>query len=371
MNPDRRKLLRYFALGGFSITLGRSLFSCARTPKKDVKELSDLGKEIRIIDAHAHPDLSFQNQQISDRLSTLKAIKELGMVASGFAAVGDLAHISKGRLKGLGKSDFQNTMVQLNWWIENFIKKEKVRLVKKASDLSDKFNEKNPPGAILAIEGGDPLEGNPDRVNEFYQLGVRMITLVHYKNNELGDIMMEWGGGRPTPLHNGLSKAGRRVIERMESLGMVVDVAHAHPVTLKQIVEVCSKPLIDSHTSLCPLEHPSWCGRLRTWEEMELIVKKGGLICTWPYAYKMNSYERLTFLDWAKEIYEMKKRFGIEHIGLGTDGGGRIPKVIKNYGSICDLVYLVEALQKISLSKEEISAYMGGNFYRLLRQCIG
>jgi len=330
-----------------------------------------LAKNIHIIDAHAHPDLYFYDVKISDNRSTLKAINELGMVASCFAAVGDLAHISHGRLKGLGASDFQNTVEQLNRWIKNFIEKGKVRLITKVSDLPNRIGRKTPPGAILGIEGGDPLEGNPNRVNEFYQLGVRMITLVHYKNNELGDIMMEWGGGRPTPLHNGLTKAGRRVIERMESLGMVVDVAHAHPVTLKQIIEVSSKPLVDSHTSLCPLENRSFCGRLRTWEEMELVAKKGGLICTWPYAYKMGRYERLTLLDWAKEIYEMKKRLGIEHVGLGTDGGGRIPKVVKNYRSICDLVYLIEAMQEVGFSNEEISAYMGGNFYRILKECIG
>jgi len=81
------------------------------------------------------------------------------------------------------------------------------------------------PGAILAIAGGGPLGGNPDRVDGFYSLGVRMITLMHYRNNELGDIMIGWGGRKGDPIANGLTSAGRNVVKRMQDLGMMVDVA--------------------------------------------------------------------------------------------------------------------------------------------------
>lgn len=87
-------------------------------------------------------------------------------------------------------------------------------------------------------------------------------------------------------MHNGLTRAGRKVVERMQDLGMVIDVAHAHPITLKQITEMSSKPLVDSHTSPCPVEDSSKCGRFRTWKDMELVAKTGGVVCTWPWAYK-------------------------------------------------------------------------------------
>jgi microsomal dipeptidase-like Zn-dependent dipeptidase len=76
-------------------------------------------------------------------------------------------------------------------------------------------------------------------------------------------------------------------------------------------------------------------------------------------------------LDWAKEILEMKKRLGMQHVGLGTDGGGGLPKFIEGYRDIMDLVHLVAALQEVGFSHEEIKAYMGGNFYRVLQRCIG
>jgi len=62
---------------------------------------------------------------------------------------------------------------------------------------------------------------------------------------------------------------------------------------------------------------------------------------------------------------------GMEHVGLGTDGGGRLPALISGYKDVRDLVKLIGAMQEIGLSHEEIAAYMGGNLLRVLRQCIG
>jgi microsomal dipeptidase-like Zn-dependent dipeptidase len=55
---------------------------------------------------------------------------------------------------------------------------------------------------------------------------------------------------------------------------------------------------------------------------MEWIAKTGGVVCTWPFAYVGKLSERTTLQHWAEEIAMMKSRLGIEHCGLGTDGGG-------------------------------------------------
>ena len=67
----------------------------------------------------------------------------------------------------------------------------------------------------------------------------------------------------------------------------------------------------------------------------------------------------------------MKKRLGMDHVGLGTDGGGHLPKFIDGYRDVGDLVQLVAAMQEVGLSDDDMKAYMGGNFYRVLRTCIG
>jgi microsomal dipeptidase-like Zn-dependent dipeptidase len=325
-------------------------------------------KGLQIIDAHAHPDRYTRDPSQQDNTSTLNAIQKLGMVASCFAAVGDSVFLSRGRQPG---TEYSSTKNQLEWWIKGPIRRGSLHLVLKPSDIPDAVNEKTPPGAILTIEGGDALEGNPDRIDEFYHLGVRMITLVHYRNNELGDIMRAYGNSNPGPSHNGLTETGHRVVERMQQLGMVVDVAHAHTTTLKHIAEISSKPLVDSHTSPCAIDDPLRCGRFRTWNDMETIAKTGGVICTWPIAYQRGAVTRMTFSDWAKEILEMKKRLGMEHVGLGTDGGGNLPSLIEGYRDVCDLVQLVKGMQEVGFSRDEIAAYMGGNFYRVLQACTG
>ena len=84
----------------------------------------------------------------------------------------------------------------------------------------------------------------------------------------------------------------------------------------------------------------------------------------------MKRAARKTFSDWAKEILEMKKRLGMDHVGLGTDGGGGVI-CIDGYHDVRDLVHLVVAMREVGLSDEDIKSYMGENFHRLLQQCIG
>lgn len=363
---NRRQFLLDSALCCLSVSFG----NLTLRPHAFAAE-KGLLKGLRVIDAHAHPDRLIppgRNASWLDKSSTLRGIKALGMAASCFAAVGDQVFLSKGRFQ---ETEFKNTMAQLNWCLEGIVKSGQARLVKKASDILERSGPDQAPGMILSIEGGDPLEGKPERVNEFYSMGVRMITLIHYRNNELGNVMRPWRDLDPGPKNEGLTPAGRKIVERMQEIGMVVDVAHAHMSTLRQIVEVSGKPLVDSHTNPCSFEDPLKCGRLRTWKEMEWVAKTGGVICTWPLAYKRESNRRMTFLDWAGEILEMKRRLGMEHVGLGTDGGGHLSRLIEGYRDVKDLVQLAKAMQEMGFTQEEIDAYMGGNFYRVLRSCIG
>lgn len=362
---NRRRFLQYSLSLGTFWALDSLLSSCASARKAAMDK--SIFQGVQIIDAHAHPD-QFHHLRPSrvDDSSTLQKIITIGMAASVFAAVGDLPFFSP----TAPTTFYQSTKNQLRR-IQKLVDAGKVKLVRKTSDIPKETGKNYIPGAIMAIEGGDPLEGKIERVDEFYQLGVRIITLVHYRNNELGDIMTPWRNSDPGPYSKGLTKAGRKVIERMQEIGMVVDVAHAHPETLKQIVEMNPHPLLDSHTNPCPFAEPEQCRRLRTWRDMELVAKTGGVIGTWPWAFQRANYKRQTFLDWAQEILEMKKRIGIAHIGLGTDGGGNIPRFIKGYRDIRDLPKLAAAMKEVGLTDEDIRAYMGSNFYRVLQRCIG
>jgi membrane dipeptidase len=362
---NRRQFLRYsLACGAFVAARDIPAWSQSSKSPGQPAQNKTLPKGVRIIDAHAHPDRYVHDLRQVDETSTLKAILGLGMAASSFAAIGDSVFLGRDRIPG---TEYGNTKSQLEWWLKGIVKSGKARMVLKSSDVPEVLDPKTPPGVILTIEGGDPLEKKIDRVDEFYRLGVRMITLLHYRNNDLGDTMRGWSGLNPGPMQNGLTPTGRKVVERMHELGMVVDLAHAHTKTLKGVVEISSKPLIDSHTNPCVSDDPEKCGRFRTWKDMELVAKGGGVVCTWP----LRDGTRKTFRDWAEEIVEMKKRLGMEHVGLGTDGGGGLPSLIEGYKDVRDLTKLAAAMQEAGLSPEDISAYMGGNFLRVLQTCIG
>ena len=325
-------------------------------------------KGLRIIDAHAHPERYLSEGQRPENSSTVKAMTEMGMAASVFAAVGDRVYLSGGHLPG---TEYQNTMTQLDHWKNSIVRSGRVKPILKTADIPQAPVPGSVPGCILAIEGGDALEGNPERVDEFYAYGVRMITLIHFSNNQLGDCMQDLGSPGFRPRNKGLTAAGRRVIERMQELGMVVDAAHADSRTLKQIGEITHRPIVDSHSNPCSLANTNQCGRFRTWKDMEAVAKTGGVVCTWTWGMTQGKTRRETFRDWAREIMEMKKRIGMEHVGLGTDGGGGIPRFIQGYRDIRDLSQLVKAMQDTGFSQEEISAYLGGNTYRVLKACIG
>jgi membrane dipeptidase len=207
-----------------------------------------------------------------------------------------------------------------------------------------------------------------DKVDALYDYGVRMITPMHYMVNEIGDIMT-------APAKQGkLTEVGRKIVERMMALGIIVDVAHAHYNTLQGIAEIAGAngvPIVDSHTNLTRRNNPYGTTRLRTWEEMEIIAKTNGVVCTWPMSSQPVDSHRTSFLDWAAENLEIAQTIGIDHVGLGTDGGGSLTPLIEGYESILDLPKLADAMDKVGFKPSEISAYMGGNMLRIIKQCLG
>jgi microsomal dipeptidase-like Zn-dependent dipeptidase len=104
---------------------------------------------------------------------------------------------------------------------------------------------------------------------------------------------------------------------------------------------------------------------------MEMVARTGGVICLWPLAYEGRGVRRETLRDWAQDVLEIKRRLGIEHVGLGTDGGGQLPARVKGYHDVADLRSLAASLQEVGLTGSDIAAFFGGNFLRVFRQCAG
>jgi membrane dipeptidase len=325
-----------------------SVFSATDEPE------ADLLRGITIIDAHSHPDEFWSMGRVVDSSGSFASVKKSGMSACVFCTVGDYQE-SRG---GFWEETFPGIKKQLEKAMK-YVQSGQTKLVLKSSDIPNPLRPGDPVGAILGIEGANPLQDDLAHFDEVYRLGVRLITLAHYKVSNLIDVMTS------PPKHGGLSALGRKVVERMDKLGIVIDVAHASTDALKQIAEITKRPLIDSHTS----PGPGAPTRNRTWAEMELIAKSGGVVCTWPLSLNIpdRNYKRETFLDWAKEIAAMKRRIGIEHVGLGTDSGGRLPDRIAGFKDVADLKKLAVAMIETGLTREDVVAYMGGNFLRVFK----
>jgi membrane dipeptidase len=212
------------------------------------------------------------------------------------------------------------------------------------------------PSVIVAAEGADFLEGQPDRVEETYRRwSLRHLQLTHYRVNELGDIQTE------PPVHGGLTDTGAEVIRGCNRLGIVVDVAHGTFDLVKRAVSVTTKPLVLSHTSLAT--RPSRFSRLITPEHGRLVAETGGVIGVWPPASVFPTMDAL-----AAGMARMADAVGVDHVGLGSDMRGLVgPSTFPDYDS---LPALAEALLGAGFSATDTGKILGGNYVRVFEACM-
>lgn len=215
--------------------------------------------------------------------------------------------------------------------------------------------------AFAAVEGGDMLEGRPERVEQIYRDGVRSVQLVHYTQNELGDLQTE------PARFGGLSDAGREVVREMNRLGMVVDVAHASFETTRDVAETSEHPLVLSHSLLKHENvHPALLSRLVTPDHARLVSETGGVIGVWPLGVLSADAVRLDVVsvaDWSLQGFvEATLRLidvvGVDHVGLGSDS------------LYAQLGRWADGLVGGGLSVEEARKVAGGNAWRVLEEVL-
>jgi membrane dipeptidase len=207
------------------------------------------------------------------------------------------------------------------------------------------------PCVVVCAEGGDFLEGNPDRVDEAYaRWQLRHLQLTHYRVNELGDIQTE------EPVHGGLTDVGAEVIRRCNARGIVVDVAHGTLDLVRRAAAVTTKPLVLSHTSLTTRPRPFT--RLITPEHARLVAGTGGMIGIWPVGA---IFPDMTAL--AGGIARMVAEVGVDHVGLGTDSMGLVGPA--TFDSYAQLPGLTAALLAAGFGQDDVRKLLGGNYARV------
>jgi membrane dipeptidase len=212
---------------------------------------------------------------------------------------------------------------------------------------------------LLGCEGGDFLEGDLRRLEEARTDGVTVLTLVHYRVNELGDVQTE------APVHGGLSLFGRDVVAECNRLGIVIDCAHASFGTTMAVLEASSQPVIISHGQLTHADAgPAGAGhpRLMTAEHAAAVARAGGLTGGWPCGFTS-----LSMKDFGTEILRLAEATGADHVALGTDLDGNYKPVLTSYDQLDAVARL---LRDRGLSATDVDLILGGNAMKLLARIL-
>ena len=307
------------------------------------------------VDLHSHPGLHPKISPTSlgthvDRMATGRLKVAL------FTAVGDgpvirsepTGRISQVREPNPGEL-YTSTYRQISTF-RTAIDSGRLAMVRSAGDL-ERLSAGARPGAILAVEGADFLEGRLDRVQEAHDRGIRAIQLTHYRINELGDVQTE------PPVYGGLTPFGKSVIREMNRLGMVVDVAHATFEGVKAAVDVAQKPMILSHTILfARTPFPRAVSR----DHALLVARQGGVIGVFPVS--IDAFDFNGFID---NVQRLVDAVGVDHVGIGSDMDG-IP-IFPLFTDYAEWPSIPAALLARGYRAEDVSKVMGGNFVRVLK----
>lgn len=212
---------------------------------------------------------------------------------------------------------------------------------------------------ILALEGAEPLEQDLDLIDAFYALGTRMISLTHSRRNLFAD-------GTQQDVHvGGLTRLGFAALERMQTLGIVVDMGHLAAPGFWDVIAATRRPVIVSHT-LPSQAVPGYRERFDATQpgqkvtKLEAIAQTGGVVGILYY-----SLPDLAAV--IREIEFVTDRVGEDYVSLGSDFYGRdaAPADLNDIG---DLPRLTDALLARGYSHERIAKIMGGNLLRVLNQ---
>ncbi len=231
---------------------------------------------------------------------------------------------------------------------------QQVSLITSKSDLSQFIlqREVNPQllGMLLGTEGSHALDGDLSNIQRLFNSGFRMMSLQHFFDNKLGGSLHGESG-------EGLTEFGREALQKMQSLGIMLDVSHSSEQVVKDVLAISSQPLLVSHTGFyghCPSP------RNIPDELMQQIAAKGGLIAVgyWDGAVcEPNVNEIAKALKYGMELV------GSEHIALGSDYDGAVSVPFDT----SELIYLTQALLNLGLSDLQIKQVMGGNMLRYLQ----
>jgi membrane dipeptidase len=160
--------------------------------------------------------------------------------------------------------------------------------------------------ALIGVENGYPMGTDLGMLDVFYRYGARYFGLLHNGHNELGDSAQpDKAHNEPAEEHHGLTPLGRRVVQRLNQLGIMVDVSHSSRQSTLDMVAASKAPVIASHSGVKGVyDHP----RNLSDDELRAIKRTGGVV----QIVAFDTYLRAPPPEKTAAIADLRKEFGIE-----------------------------------------------------------
>lgn len=219
------------------------------------------------------------------------------------------------------------------------------------------------PGKVrtfLAFEGAGPLADDPALLDEWVGRGLRSVGLVHTRKNALAS------SSGDTPQDNqGLTDAGRRLVQRAQALGVPIDVSHASDRALADVLELAragGAKVIATHSNARALADVP---RNLDDAAIRAIAATGGVIGVNFHSPFLVRGRRATLADVVRHVLHLVRVAGPEHVALGSDFEGDI-RPPSDLPDVTALPRLSAALTRAGLSEDVIASIFSGNALRVL-----
>jgi membrane dipeptidase len=216
--------------------------------------------------------------------------------------------------------------------------------------LTARQRDKRAVGAMLTIEGLQNLEGKVANLDRLYDAGFRMAGLTHFFDNELAGSMHGLKKGGLTPF-------GRDIVRRMESKGMIIDIAHLSHAGVAELLAMATRPVVSSHGGV---QATCKVNRNLTDDEVRGVAKTGGVIGIGYWDGALCSTDPRAA---AKAMKHVRDLVGIQFVALGSDYDGATTVRFDT----SQLVQVTQALMDEGFTAAEIRAVMGENALRVIR----
>ncbi|MBZ9993999.1 dipeptidase [Mesorhizobium sp. BH1-1-4] len=200
------------------------------------------------------------------------------------------------------------TLRKIGHWHRLLRERDDLILVRTASDIR-RAKQQGKTGIIFHFQGPGPVEDSVDLVDAYKALGINIMQLAYNLKNRLGD-------GCEERTDAGLSRFGLQIVERMNTVGMIVDCSHTGVQTTMDAIEYSTAPVIISHANAKAV-HPS--PRNVPDELIKAIAANGGTIGVVGFPAFVSADKRPTIDQFIDHIVHIADLVGVEHVTLGID----------------------------------------------------